>query len=64
MPFRVENRGMMFAAVWMDLEMIIRREGSQKEKDKYQMTSLMCGFQHITQMNLTMKQNRLTDVAM
>ena len=55
---------MMFAAVWMDLEMIIRREGSQKEKDKYQMTSLMCGFQHITQMNLTVKQNRLTDVEM
>ena len=28
---------MPFAATWMDLEIIILSEGSQKEKDKYHM---------------------------
>ena len=32
-----------FAATWMDLEMIILNELSQAEKDKYHMTSLLCG---------------------
>ena len=32
---------MLFAATWMDL--IILREASQKEKDKYHMVSLTCG---------------------
>ena len=32
-----------FAATWMDLEMIILSEVSQKEKDKYRMISLLCG---------------------
>ena len=32
---------MLFAATWMDL--IIPREASQKEKDKYHMVSLTCG---------------------
>ena len=31
-----------FAATWMDLEMIILSEVSQKEKDKYYMISLIC----------------------
>ena len=31
------------AAAWMDLEMVILSEAIQKEKDKYHMTSLMCG---------------------
>ena len=33
---------MPFAAAWMDLEMIILREVSQTEKEKYHMTSLKC----------------------
>jgi len=33
---------MPFAAIWMDLEIIILSETSQTEKDKY-MISLICG---------------------
>ena len=36
-----ENEIMPFAATWMDLEMIMLREVSQKEKDKYHMISLI-----------------------
>ena len=32
-----------FAATWMDLEIIILGEVSQKEKDKYHKISLICG---------------------
>ena len=32
-----------FAATWMDLEIIILSEVSQKEKDKYHMISFICG---------------------
>ena len=35
-----KNKIMPFAATWMKLEMIILSEVSQKEKDKYHMTSL------------------------
>ena len=38
-----KNEIMPFAATWMDLEMIIPSEVSQKEKDKYHMISLICG---------------------
>ena len=34
---------MPFAATWMDLEIIILSEVSQKEKDQYHMISLICG---------------------
>ena len=37
-----ENEIMPFAATWMDLEMIIRSEVSQTEKDN-SMISLICG---------------------
>ena len=37
-----KNEIMPFAPTWMDQEMIIVSEVSQKEKDKY-MTSLICG---------------------
>ena len=38
-----KNEIMPFAATWMSLEIIILSEISQKEKDKYHMTSLICG---------------------
>ena len=38
-----KNEIMPFAAAWMDLEIIILSEISQKEKDKYHMISLISG---------------------
>ena len=38
-----KNEIMSFAAVWMDLEIIVQSEVTQTEKDKYHMTSLTCG---------------------
>ena len=38
-----KNEIMPFAAIWMDLEIIILSEVSQKEKDKYHMIPLICG---------------------
>ena len=38
-----KNKIVPFAATWMDLEIIILNELSQTEKEKYHMTSLMCG---------------------
>ena len=35
------NEIMPFAAIWMDLEIIILSEVSQREKDKYHMISLI-----------------------
>ena len=37
-----KNETMPFAATWMNLEMIILSEVSQKEKDRYNMVSLIC----------------------
>ena len=37
------NETLPFAATWMDLEIIILSEISQKEKGKYHMISLICG---------------------
>ena len=34
---------MSFVATWMSLDIIILSEGSQTEKDKYYMISLICG---------------------
>ena len=34
---------MPFTATWIDLELIISNEISQKEKDKYHMIALTCG---------------------
>jgi len=34
---------MPFVAAWMDLESVILSEVSQIEKEKYGMTSLICG---------------------
>ena len=38
-----KNGIMPFAATWMDLEIIILSEVSQKGKDKYHVISLKCG---------------------
>ena len=38
-----KNDIMPFAATWMDLEIIIRSEASQREKEKYYVLSLICG---------------------
>ena len=51
-----KNNIMSFAATWMDLELIILSEVSQKEKDKYHIISFICGIQNKTQMNISMKQ--------
>ena len=40
-PALKKNEIMPFAATWMDLEIIILSEGSQTEKDKYHMISLI-----------------------
>ena len=38
-----KNKIMPSAATWMELEPLIRSEVSQKEKDKYHMTSPISG---------------------
>ena len=38
-----KNEIMLFAATWMDLEIIILSEVSQTEDNKYHMISLICG---------------------
>ena len=42
---------------WMGQEVIILSKVGQKEKDKYHMTSLICGTWNLIQMNLSGKQN-------
>jgi len=53
-----KNEIMTFAATWMDLEIIILIEISQKEKDKYHMISLICGILKMIQKNLLTKQKK------
>ena len=38
-----KNEIMPFVATWMELEILMPSEVSQKEKDKYYTTSLICG---------------------
>ena len=38
-----KNEIMPFAATWMDLESVTLSEVNQTEKEKYHMTSLICG---------------------
>ena len=48
-----KNKIMPFAATWMELEIVILSEVSQKEKDKYHMISLITGIQYTEQMNIS-----------
>ena len=43
---------MTFAATLMELDIFILSELSQKEKEKYQMISLICGIQNMAKMIL------------
>ena len=38
-----KNKILPFVTTWMDLDDIMLSEINQTEKDKYQMTSLICG---------------------
>ena len=49
---------MPFAVIWMQLEILILNEVSQKEKDKYDMISLTCGIQNMAQINLSYNQKQ------
>ena len=42
---------MSFAATWMQLEVIILSEVSQKKKDKYCRVSFLCGSQNMAQVS-------------
>ena len=44
---------MPLAATWMELENLILSEVSQKDKDKYHMTSLITGIEYPAQMNIS-----------
>ena len=39
------NEIVPFAEMWMDLDIVIQSEVSQKEKNKYHIISLICGIQ-------------------
>ena len=49
---------MPFAAIWMDLEIIILSEINQKEKDRYHTMSLTYGMYNTTQVNLPIKRDQ------
>ena len=53
-----------FATTWMDLEMITLEEGSQTEKDKHHMISLICGIKKKKKRLRVNSQNRnrFTDI--
>ena len=52
------NEILPFAAMWIDLVIIILSEVSHKEKDKCYMISLTFGIYTVTQMNLLTKQKQ------
>ena len=49
---------MLFAATWMNLELIILREERQTEKDKYHIIPLYVESKIIVQVNLFTKQKQ------
>ena len=52
----IKNEIMPFAATWMDPEIVILSEGSQIEKDRYHMISLIYRIFKNEQINLYTKQ--------
>ena len=52
-----KNKMMSFAPTQIQLESIIISE-VRKQKDKYQMTSVICGISNMTQMSLSQKQTQ------
>jgi len=56
----IKNEIMLFAATWMDVEIVTLSEAPDREK--YHMTSLICGIQkEMIQMNLLTKQEETQD---
>ena len=53
-----KNKIMPFAAMCMELEILILVEVSQKEKDKYHMLSLSSGIYYMAQMNLSKEKKK------
>ena len=54
-----KNEIMPFATTWMQLEIIILSEASQKEKDRYHMILLICRIEkEMVQMNSFTKQKQ------
>ena len=53
---------MLSAATWMDQEIIILTEVSQKEKDKHHRIPLICGIQNMTKWTYLQNRNRLIDI--
>ena len=51
-----------FSETWMDLEIVIQSEVSQKEKHKYHRILLLCGIQNNGTDELFQSRNRDTDV--
>ena len=51
---------MQFAAIWMDLEIIILSEVSQKEKNKYHMISYIIWYQKYDKIIKMMKMSQIS----
>ena len=50
---------MPFAATWMDLEILILSELSQKETDKLHVISLICGIWYMVHLILSTKEKQI-----
>ena len=57
-----KNEIMPFAATWMDLEIIILSEVSQKEKDKYHDITYRWNLQYDTNETIYEIKNRIMDI--
>ena len=54
---------MPFTATWMNMQSVLLSEVTQAEKEKYYMTSLICGIlKEMIQMNLLTKQKETQDL--